>query len=64
MYYKFSVVLWKVCAEEDFYSKVKILKKIFRFFLQSKNFDFYVKVRQNGVFLASCGDMIKVSAAM
>ena len=33
MYYKFSVVLWKVCAEEDFYRNVRILAVVFSLLL-------------------------------
>ena len=38
MYYKFSVVLWKVCAEEDFYRNVRILAVVFSFLIFSVNF--------------------------
>ena len=38
MYYKFSVVLWKVCAEGDFYRNVRILAVVFSFLISSVNF--------------------------
>ena len=38
MYYKFSVVLWKVCAEEDFLSKRPNFSSCVFFLIFSVNF--------------------------